>query len=90
LDATFGVSHRTVGTAEFGKVRVAFHSELQAGGAVLGNFNIGSQDPEKHNNENKTMKNTKQTKKNVKNMREHKKSITTRWWLVLLLVAPLV
>ena len=68
---------------------MALHSELQIGGAVLGNSHA-NQSAEPHNNEGVQMNNTNPSTNDAKMSEKDKPSKTIAWWTVLLLVAPLV
>ena len=90
LYTDFGVSHRASGTAKFGKLNVALHSELQLGGSILG-CSKNVQLTETHINEGKQMIKSNRCRNNAINMsNETRKSKGMPWWSVLFLVVPLV
>ena len=89
-DAIFGISHRVIGTAEFGKARIAFHSDFRAGASIWGNSKFVAKNPETYKNERTNMMNTEYSNNDAKNMGNRIKTKGKLLFLILCLVAPLV
>lgn len=86
----FGVSHRAFGTAKCGKFNMVLRSELQLGGAILGQTPT-KQSSESHTNEGKQMNDINRSRNDATNMvSKTNTGKSLALWGVLLLVAPLV